>query len=145
MYCLSHLVALGHNVKVITDDTNIVDLGDEYGCQFVTPGTMCYFDLVLSIHWHKIIPVELFNKKPAVNIHPCLFKYKGKNPIERYIKNGDTVGSVAAHHMTEVVDEGELICEIEFETGVVKTYQEFYDAALPIYYQTLSEVLKKVF
>jgi len=145
MYCLSHLVALGYRVKVVSDDIFVSWLAGEYGCEFVTQETMGDFDLVLSVHWHRIIPVELFNGKPAVNVHPCLKWYRGADPIKKYISNMNTVGSVAAHHMTDIVDDGELICEVEFETGVVKTYAEFYNTALPIYYEVLSEVLKKVF
>lgn len=144
VYCLSHLVALGHEVKVITDDANVSWLAGEYGCELVVFETMGEFDLFLSIHGNKIVPMKYLEGGAAVNIHPCLFKYKGHDPIKKYLENGDTVGSVGAHYMTEKVDEGELICEIAFETGKIDTYAEFYNIALPTYYEVVSEVLNRV-
>jgi len=145
LYCLSHLWALGYDVKVVTDDRDIADTAKMYGCEIVSTDKMGSFDLVLSVHWHKIIPTYLFKRKPAVNIHPCLFKYKGHDPVRRHIDNKDTVGSVAAHYMTDTVDEGELINEYLFETGVCKSYGEFYNVAFFYYYKTINKVLKTIF
>lgn len=142
---LSHLWALGHNVKVVTNDMNVVSVAKLYGCELVGAEYMGTFDMVLSVHWDKIIPTFLFNRKPAVNIHPCLFKYKGKDPIRKHIDNKDTVGSVAAHHMIDKVDEGKLICEYMFDTGVCRSYGEFYNTAFLYYYKTINKVLETVF
>lgn len=144
MYCLSHLVALGYSVKVITDDSNVSWLAHKYGCELVTLDTMGEFDLFICIHGNKKIGSKYLKERKFINVHPCLFRYKGADPIKRYIENRDIVGSVGCHYMTEEIDKGELICEIQFETGVVKTYAEFYNLALPIYYECLTEALSRV-
>ncbi len=140
---LSYLVAQGLVVKVISDDEDILWMADELGCEVVTMETMGDYDLLLSVHWHKIIPSEYFNGV-CVNIHPCLFKYKGHNPIKRYIENGDTQGSVESHYMTEIPDEGEVIHQEFFETGKIGLYQEYYDIALKYYFKLLDRTLKIV-
>lgn len=141
---LSYLVAQGLVVKVISDDENVLWMADALGCEIVTLETMDDYDLLLSVHWHKIIPVKYLNGI-CVNVHPCLENgYKGKNPVLRYIQNKNTDGSVSSHYMTEIVDEGEVIHTENFITGMVETYQQFYDAAVPSYFKLLDRTLKIV-
>jgi len=145
MYCLSHLVALGYKVKVITDDTNVGWLAEEYGCEQVTLDTMGEFDLFVCVHGNKIIPKQYLVEGKFVNVHPCLSKYVGKNPIAKYLENGDTAGTVESHYMTEEVDAGEKITSFWFYTGEIKSYAEFYNIALPHYYKCLNKTLQQVF
>jgi methionyl-tRNA formyltransferase len=117
-------------------------LGGRLGVEFVAMQDSGGFDLLLSIHWHKIIPKEFLKDGCSYNVHPCLFKYKGHDPIARYIANGDTLGSVGIHAMTEIVDEGKLLHEEYFPTPKINSYQEFYDIALPYYFKGLSYSLE---
>lgn len=141
LIALSYLSALGHTVKVVSDDGNVFWLAKRLGCDIVKLETMGDFDIFISVHGWQIVPMEYLEGKMAYNIHPCLFKYKGHNPIKRYIENKDTIGSVACHMMTEVVDEGELVYEYKFETGVVNSYAEYYNIATPFYYKILDKIL----
>lgn len=145
MVVLSYLVAKGYKVKLITDnDENITRLAKSYDVPVVTFDTMGDFDLFICCHGRKIIKNKYLIEGKFINIHPCLFKYKGHNPIKRYIENKDTKGSVESLYLTEEVDAGEVICDRSFYTGVVTTYAEFYNIALPYYFEVIEETLFKL-
>lgn len=64
-----------------------------------------------------VFPVKLLDKAKfgAYNIHPSLLpKYKGLNPWEEIIANGESEGGVTLHKMTENVDSGPIICQKKF-------------------------------
>lgn len=144
MYSLSFLVSLGYEVKVITDDENVKWLAEVLHCERVTFDTMGEFGLFLCVHGNKIIDEKYLKLGKFVNVHPCLFKYKGHNPIKRYILNNDTEGSVESHWMTKDVDEGEIIYEVRFHVGVCKTYAEFYNEALRFYFLVIKKTLDSI-
>lgn len=145
MYSLSMLVALGYTVKVITDDENVAWLAKVLYCDRVfSLDSLGEFDLFLSVHGNKIIPKEYLVEGKFVNVHPCLGKYNGRNPVKRYIENKDTEANVSSHYMIEKVDEGELIYELGFETPVCNTYADFYNVALPMYFKVIDRTLKIV-
>lgn len=144
MYCLSYIVAMGYKVKVVSDDENVLWLAGIYGCDIVTLETMGEFDFIISVHWHKIIPTKYLKPGKSINVHPCLYLYHGKNPVERFIANKDMVGSVGVHQMTDIVDVGELVVEKFFPTGVVSTYEAFYNIALPFYFKAVDRAFKRL-
>lgn len=144
MYSLSLLVAKGYKLKVITDDENVKWLAGVLGCELTDLDNMGEYDLLLSVHWNKIIDTKYFEYGSAINVHPCLSWYKGKNPVKRYIANKNTKASVESHWMTEVVDEGEVVHQEFFETPIVESYQTFYDYAVPFYFKCIQETIKKV-
>jgi len=142
--CLSHLVALDYSIKVITDDSDIIWLAGVYGCEIVTLEKMGEFDLFICCHGNKIIQKQYLDKGTCINIHPCLYLYHGKDPVSKFIENKNTLGSVGIHHMTEVVDGGEVIVEEKFFTGEVNSHAEFYNIALKFYLVALQRALKKL-
>lgn len=144
MYCLSFLVSLGYSVKVITDDENIQWLANVLGCEETTMEEMGDdYDLFICVHGNKIIPKKYLSDR-MVNIHPCLFKYKGQNPIKRYIFNEDTEGSVESHWIVEEVDAGEVIHQEFFTTPPVSDFASYYNLALPFYFKCVDRTLKIV-
>jgi methionyl-tRNA formyltransferase len=143
MYCLSHLVALGHDVSVITDDLRVMWLAERYGCSVVSLDTMGEFDLFLCIHGNKIIPERYLRDGYMVNIHPCLYKYKGHNPIKRYILGKDTEATVESQWMIEEVDAGDVIHREDFITPICNNYADFYNVAMTYYYKCLDETLNR--
>lgn len=144
LYSLSFLVSLGYNVRVITDDENVKWLASVLNCELVDFDTMGVCSLLLSVHWHKIIELKDLQYGRAVNIHPCLYKYPGHNPIKKYIKNGDTQASVESHVMTDVIDEGEVIHQEFFETKKCHNYADFYNQAVDKYLKCIDRTLKIV-
>lgn len=144
LYCLSHLVALGHEVKVVTDDDNVKWLAGRYRCKLVDLETMGEFDLAISIHWNKIIPDKYLKSGIWANIHPALYLFRGKNPIKKYMEEKRRLGSVESHYMTSVVDGGEVIHQEFFHTPVITDYTQYYDIAIKFYFKTLDETLNKI-
>lgn len=143
---LCFLVAKGYTVKVISDDKCVIDMAKMLKCEVLVGWeNMGKYDLFLSVHGEKVIPMIYLLGRASVNVHPCLSKYKGSNPIKRYIENKDTNGSVEAHIMETKPDSGAVIAASFFETGVVNSYAEFYNIALQHYYITISQVLKYIF
>jgi methionyl-tRNA formyltransferase len=139
---LSYLVAKGHEVKVISDD-EVAGLAQMLNCPVVNFDTMGEFDLFICCHGNKIIDKKYLNNK-FINIHPCLYKYKGHNPIKRYIESKDQSGSVESQWMVEEVDAGEIIHQEFFTTPVLTTYAEFYNIALPYYLRCIDKTLNEI-
>lgn len=144
MCALSYFVAAGHRVKVVTDDVSIKKLARNLGSPVVDQDTMGEYDLIVSVHWHKLIPEVYLVGRIGINFHPCLSLYRGTNPIKRYIENKNTTASVASHFMTNVFDDGEVICEEFFETGIVESYADFYNQALPYYFRVFAKTMKMI-
>lgn len=145
MYVLSYLVAQGYDVKVITEDKNVERLAIQYDLQLRQLDTMGEFDLFICCHGRKIIPKKILVEGKFINIHPCLYKYMGHNPIKRYIKNKDRLGTVESQWLIEKIDGGEVIHQEKFDTGEVKNYAEFYNIAVPYYFWCIDETLKKLY
>lgn len=145
---LMYLVAKGYNVKVADEsDLTVLSLARDLGCPVVSTNlelTIGQFGLFLCVHGTRIIEDEYLKNGLFVNIHPCLDKYKGANPIKRYLKNKDEIGSVSSHFMTSEIDGGEIIHTESFATGKISTFQEFYDAAAPFYWLTIKRTLEKL-
>lgn len=146
LIALSHLVALGHDVMAVTDDANVAWLATRLGCNVVAEQHVenHSYDYIFSVHWHKKISMGLIQNNNGINFHPCLSLYKGKDPISKYIKDKQVIGSVSSHIMTEKFDEGEVIHEEYFETGVINDYASFYNQAFPYYWKCIDETLNKI-
>lgn len=141
---LSYLVARGYTVKVIPEDEIVNSLCEYYGLEVVTLKTMGDFDLFVCCHGEKIIDEEYLQEGKFINMHSCLWKYKGKDPVSRYIENKDTEASIESHYMTKEVDAGEVISRVLFKTPIVKTHGEYFNLALPYYYRCIDETLSTI-
>ena len=96
---LLDLLANDFKVKIMPNDDIIRQAGKYRGLEEVTLDTMGKFDLFLSCHGERIIPMRYLAGAPCVNMHDCLFKYKGRTPIQRYMDNKDTQASIESHHI----------------------------------------------
>lgn len=131
-------------IKLITDDENMIWFAKRYGIERVTFRSMGEFDIFLCCHGDKILPKQYLKEGKMVNIHPCLWKYKGQNPIKRYILNEDEEATVESHWLIEEVDAGEVIHREDFHTGKVSTYEAFYNIAFPVYIKVLDKTIEKI-
>ena len=141
---LLDLLANGFKVKIMPCDDIIKQAGIYLGLETVTLDTMGKFDLFLSCHGVKIIPMRYLVGAPCVNMHDCLFKYKGQTPIQRYMDNKDTRASIESHHMIAQVDMGEVIHQVFFDTPVCTDFGQYYNPALPHYLECIEETLRKI-
>lgn len=141
---LTYLCAKGYRVKVISTDKDVLWMAGKLGVEVVTLDSMGEFDLFLCVHGDKIIPDQYLVEGKMVNVHPCLYKYKGHNPIKRYIFGADTDATVESQYLIKEVDAGSVIHQENFETPVCKTYADFYNIAIFYYYKTIDSTLKKL-
>lgn len=147
LYCLSHLIAMGHEVRVMTDDEDVKWLCDVYACRVIENGdwkNVGLYDLFLCVHGDKIIPKNYIVAGRMINVHPCLISYPGHNPIKKYIENKGVVGSVSTQWLINEVDKGEIIHTEWFDTPGCKTYADFYNIALPYYFKAIQNTLEKI-
>jgi hypothetical protein len=132
------------SLKVVTDDEHIISYAKSNRVEVVSVDTMGDYDLLVSVHWNKIIPVEYLKQGKSFNVHPCLRLYRGKDPVRRYIDNRNTEATVESHYMTEVIDGGAVIHFEKFETGVINSHERFYNIAFPYYLKCLDETMNKI-
>jgi len=148
-------MALGHEVLCVVPVDDIVEsVALKLGLNVKKPKNINEEEFVdyleslgaevfLCCHGRQIIKPRILKLFKCVNFHPCLYKYKGADPIKRLLAEGNTKASVAAHWMVEKVDEGGVIVENFKEvqsTTEIGVYNELY----PVYAQTLIDMFKKI-
>ncbi|MDD5145045.1 MAG: formyltransferase family protein [Candidatus Pacebacteria bacterium] len=150
------LIALGHKVVcVIPVDSpvertaknlklNVKNPKDINSKRFVNYLKSLKPDYFICCHGRKILKKEMLSAGvPAFNLHPCLYKYPGADPISRMLKDGINKASVASHWMVEKVDRGEVIVE-KFQEVRGKSAIEVYNELYPLYAEVLIETFKKM-
>jgi methionyl-tRNA formyltransferase len=103
-------------------------------------------DFLISVHAREIVPLEIL-KQPrigCINVHPCLYKYKGKDPIQRFLIDGGRYASVGVHWMSTKVDEGVTILEEFVDVAGIKTVEGIYNELYPHYATALIKALRCV-
>ena len=86
-------------------------------------------DLFLAAAYPQIFSRQFFSvpKKGSVNFHPALLpKYRGAHPHFWQIVNGEEMGGLTAHFLTENIDEGDIIAQVSFSIGQDDTYNDLY-------------------
>ena len=101
-------------------------------------------DILVSVHGREIVPAGLFSlpRLGAINVHPCLVKYKGASPVRRLLEDGGTRASVGVHRMAEKVDEGEVLLEEFLDISGKKSVDEVYNALYPLYSLIILRAMK---
>lgn len=99
-------------------------------------------DLLVCCHGRQILKKDLLSIG-GINLHPCLSKYKGAHPIEKFLRDKEKRASVGVHWMTEKVDQGKVIFE-EFLEVSGKSVVEVYNELYPVYSRALIKALKKI-
>lgn len=86
-------------------------------------------DLFFSAGYPQIFSQGLITipKHGAVNCHPSLLpKYRGAHPHYWSIIKGEDKSGLTAHFMTEIIDEGDIIAQIEYPISDYN-YSELYN------------------
>jgi hypothetical protein len=101
-------------------------------------------DLLVSVHGKEIVPGRLLElpRFRGINAHPCLYAYKGADPVGRLLRDGNTKASVGVHRMTERVDEGEVLVEEFVDVTGKCSVEEIYNALYPFYALVLLKALR---
>jgi methionyl-tRNA formyltransferase len=100
-------------------------------------------DLLVSVHGREIVPPDVLAlpRCGGINLHPCLYAYKGAGPVERLLADGGTRASVGVHRMVEQVDAGEVLVETFLDVAGLSTPLEVYNALYPVYATALLRAL----
>jgi methionyl-tRNA formyltransferase len=82
-------------------------------------------DFVIVAAFGQKLPEEVLSapKIACLNVHPSLLpKYRGGNPVQRAIMNGDTATGVSIMYMSEKVDAGDIVLRREVPIGPNETF-----------------------
>ena len=73
-------------------------------------------DLAVSIYYDQILPASFLKLCcKAINLHNApLPRYRGVNPINWALKNGETEYGVTIHQIDEGIDDGPIIAQVRF-------------------------------
>jgi UDP-2,4-diacetamido-2,4,6-trideoxy-beta-L-altropyranose hydrolase len=101
-------------------------------------------DLLVSMHGREVVPRKLFQlpRLGGINVHPCLYRYKGANPVGRLLRDGCPLASVGVHRMTEDIDEGEVLTEEFVDVAGKQSPEEVYNVLYPYYSLALLRALQ---
>ena len=103
-------------------------------------------DVFFCCHGRKILSEAFVSSIPCINIHPCLYSYKGAKPIKRLIEDNNPKASVAAHYMVAEVDAGKTIVEYfkTIEEITTKTESQVYNELYPLYTKVILKTLQSL-
>lgn len=89
-------------------ETEIIDSGDYLDAP--------YADLALSVFYDRILPPDWLARYGRVlNLHNApLPAYRGVNPINWALKNGETSHGVTLHEVTAGIDDGPIVAQTTF-------------------------------
>jgi len=82
-------------------------------------------DYIVVAAFGQKLPAALLEapKKACLNVHPSLLPlYRGSNPIQRAIMNGEKVTGVSIMHMSERMDAGDIALQKTVEIGPDETF-----------------------
>ncbi len=104
-------------------------------------------DVIFSIHFDRILKSKIFKlaKKCAVNLHPSLLpKYRGMTPFQSVLKNGEKKTGITIHHITEEVDDGNIISQQIIHLQEDCHLSDLMMIMIQKYPKIIEETLKKI-
>ena len=103
-------------------------------------------DLFICCHGKKVLSRAFVTSIRCINLHPCLYRYKGARPVAHLIADQNQKASVAAHWMNERIDEGKIILEkfIIIKNIEEQTEAEVYNLLYPLYSSVILQVLDEL-
>jgi methionyl-tRNA formyltransferase len=145
------LKSLGHGIEAVCYDQMTKDLTRSLHINVHTTISemekyLCDADLIVSVHGREIVPSDYLERVPhgGINVHPCLWKYKGANPVFRAMIAEEPMFSVGVHRMTDKLDEGEVLVENFIPIPKGRTLVGIYNELYPLYWKSLIEAMEKV-
>jgi len=104
----------------------VYDVNDD---SFISQIAHLHPNFIISAAYPQIFGGKLIHTPSigSINFHPSLLpKYRGAHPHFWVIVNGDSLGGMTAHYMTEDLDKGSIIAQISFPIGS-DTYSKLYE------------------
>jgi methionyl-tRNA formyltransferase len=111
-----------------------------------TRGLLRESDLLISVHGRELVPDDLLRlpRLGGINVHPCLYAYKGANPVGRLLADGNPKASVGVHRMTSELDGGEVLVEEFVDVSEASSVDAVYNRLYPHYATALVRALTKL-
>ena len=101
-------------------------------------------DLAISVYYDRIIRPSLIDRCGKIlNIHNSpLPRYRGVNPVNWALKNGESEHGVTIHHITPGIDDGPIVSQVRFGLypeidEVIDAYQRTLAFAYVLFEQTM--------
>ena len=104
-------------------------------------------DYIVLAGWMRILSSKFIRAFPdkIINIHPSLLpKYKGLDPIQRALDNGDDVTGCTVHMVTEELDSGRILMQEEVGILPHDTIESVTRAVHQAEHRILPEVLRNL-
>lgn len=82
-------------------------------------------DFIVVAAFGQKLPKSLVEapKRASLNVHPSLLPlYRGGNPVQRSVMNGDTLSGVSIIHLSDRMDAGDIVLQKPVEVGPNETY-----------------------
>lgn len=101
-------------------------------------------DLLWITDYRYLLPEALLTAAPlgAVNLHPSLLPaYRGRAPINWAILRGETRLGLTAHRVSEGVDTGAILEQIDYTLGLDEDVGDALRKLLPLYREITVKVL----
>ena len=150
MIVLLALTSLCDIRLVIAQDDIVYDIAKLLGLKVdrvsnINKQKLVKADLFVCCHARQIIGDALIKeyKDRIINLHPCLYLYKGADPVQRMLKDGITKASVACHHIIKEVDAGKVIIE-NFQEVESKDTVGVYNELYPLYVKTIIDTINLI-
>jgi len=108
--CVASIRDAGH---VIPDFIQPIKMANDYN-YFIGEIENYFPDLILSNSYSMHIPKEILDipERGAINVHYSLLpRYRGANPIQWAVINGEINTGVTMHYMTNTIDAGDIIAQ----------------------------------
>ena len=105
------------------------------------------FDLVISAHFQRILPVSLFRRARlgALNLHPSLLpRYRGMAPQHWPIILGDAETGVTVHCIDEGVDTGRIVHQVRIPLKLDIYIHELQKELLVTYRTVMVEAVQRL-
>ena len=153
------LTLLAHKIEVlfvIAEDDKVAQIAKNFNLKLESKSSLdekkfieelrSKIDFFFCCHGKKILDANIVRNLKCINLHPCLYKYKGSRPIRRLILDRNPKASVASHWMSEEIDQGERIIEKfkKIENIKSKTESDVYSELYPLYSSVIIETIKKI-
>jgi methionyl-tRNA formyltransferase len=103
-----------------------------------------YVDLAVSVTYDKIIRQWFIDKCGKIlNIHNSpLPRYRGVNPINWALKNGESQHGVTIHEITAGIDDGPIVSQVTFPVNpVVDEVIDVYERSLHFGWKLFKETM----
>jgi methionyl-tRNA formyltransferase len=100
-------------------------------------------DLIITAAYGQMLPNQLLNLVPAINVHGSLLpKYRGGAPIQYALFDGLNKTGVTIMHMAYLMDSGDIIRQEAVEIDSDDNYEKLSDRLSIIGAKLLDQVLK---